>query len=316
MFFALAGAIWMGGSGPCIIGGLYWKRGTTAGAWSALVAGSSLALSAIIGQQLWVSGIYPWLSSHDMLGVVGTIVEGASAPFEPYIKWRVTPDKFPINSQEMFAITMLVSIGLYIIVSLLTCRQPFNMERMLHRGKYQREGLKIKTEKLTFRNALPKLLGINEEYTRGDKILAWSIFIYFFGYNFLGAFVGIVLWNVISPWSNEDWANWFFFHNFLLAGVIGIVSTIWFSIGTTIDLRRLFRRLAEKETSVLDDGRVIGNISADDVALVEVVENVKIEKAHREEELLEKALRSEQDEEDIKNLHEHQNRKDQKEQGR
>ena len=98
--------------------------------------------------------------------------------------------------------------------------------------------------------------------------------------------------------------------------MIGIVSTIWFSIGTTIDLRRLFRRLAEKETSVLDDGRVIGNISADDVALVEVVENVKIEKAHREEELLEKALRSEQDEEDIKNLHEHQNRKDQKEQGR
>ncbi|MFH1569797.1 MAG: hypothetical protein ABIL09_17505, partial [Gemmatimonadota bacterium] len=92
-------------------------------------------------------------------------------------------------------------------------------------------------------------------------------------WGFLCCFVGVVLWNLISPWSNDGWANWFFFNNFLLAGLIGIVSTVWFTIGGTMDLRRLFVDLARKEANVLDDGRVIGHVSADDVALVERVEH-------------------------------------------
>ena len=34
MFMAVTGAIFLGGAGICIVGGLYWKRGTTAGAWT------------------------------------------------------------------------------------------------------------------------------------------------------------------------------------------------------------------------------------------------------------------------------------------
>ena len=55
MFMQIAGAIWVGGAGPVIVFGLYWKRGTTAGAFSALIAGSSLAFGGII----W-NAIYPW----------------------------------------------------------------------------------------------------------------------------------------------------------------------------------------------------------------------------------------------------------------
>lgn len=65
---------------------------------------------------------------------------------------------------------------------------------------------------------------------------------------------------------------WFFLNNFLLAGAIGAVSTVWFTIGGTMDLRRLFRDLAQKEANVLDDGRVIGHVSADDLSLVQQVE--------------------------------------------
>ncbi|MFA5866327.1 MAG: sodium:panthothenate symporter, partial [Phycisphaerae bacterium] len=178
MFFAITGAIWLGGSGPCIVGGLYWKRGTAAGAWTALITGSGLAVLAIIAQKYWVGGIYPWLHERSLVDTVALWLERASAPFEPIIKWRMSSEKFPINSQEIFAITMLVSIGLYVIISLLTSRggRAFNMDRMLHRGKYHREGLKVEHPPLTFRSILPRLIGIDNQYTRGDKILAWSVF--------------------------------------------------------------------------------------------------------------------------------------------
>ena len=51
MFFAITGAIFTAGAGSAIIGGLYWKRGTTGGAWAALLTGSILAVSAIIIQR-------------------------------------------------------------------------------------------------------------------------------------------------------------------------------------------------------------------------------------------------------------------------
>ena len=53
MFFAITGAIYLGGAGAVIIGGLYWKKGTTAGAWSAMILGSGLALASITAQQTW-----------------------------------------------------------------------------------------------------------------------------------------------------------------------------------------------------------------------------------------------------------------------
>ncbi|MCC6581388.1 MAG: sodium:panthothenate symporter [Phycisphaeraceae bacterium] len=273
MFFTITGAIWLGGAGPCIVGGLYWKRGTTVGAFASLIAGSALATGGMVAQSTWVPSIYPWLVKSGWLPTVTRILEGISHPIEPFIKWRVTPDKFPINSVEVYFITMVVGVGLYVGLSLLSRSEVFNLDRMLHRGKYARKGeTSFVHEKLTIRNAFRKLIGITPEYTHGDKILAWSVFIWTFGWGF-GTFALLVAWNAIYPWPNLWWAHWFKLSNLVIPCIIAVVSTVWFSIGGSVDLYRLFRDLATKEVNVLDDGRVIGHVSADEVARVDQIEH-------------------------------------------
>ena len=267
MFFAITGAIWLGGAGPCIVFGLYWKRGKTAGAYGALIGGSSLAVLGIILQKYWASHIYPLLVEAGWLDSVRWFFETVSGPFHPYVVWTVTPDKFPINSQEIYFITILVSVSLYIGLSLLTGKEVFNMDRLLHRGKYRLEGTEVKKGKFTF----TRLLGIDSQYTKSDRILAWSVFIYSLVYGF-GSFLTIVIWNAFYRWPDHWWANWSFIATFIVGTAIGTVTTVWFTIGGTLDLRRMFKRLAEKQVNVLDDGRVIGHVSADDVDLVEEVE--------------------------------------------
>ncbi len=301
MFFAITGAIWLGGAGPCIVGGLYWKKGTSAGAFSALISGSTIATTGVIMQKIWAPHIYPWLETSGHLEIVRKVLEGISHPFEPYIMWRVTPDAFPINSQEIYFIAMVIGIFLYITVSLITCKEPFNMDRLLHRGAYQREGDNIVREKLGFNNILIKLLGIDSQYTKGDKAIAISVFIWSFGWGF-GSFAVLCIWNAISRWPDSWWINWFLVANIIIPGIIAVVSTVWFTIGGVVDLCRLFKRLSEEQSSVLDDGRVIGNVSADDVALVEEVEKITIEEAHVEEQELEEALAKEGDDDDLDKL--------------
>ena len=188
---------------------------------------------------------------------------------------------------------MVLSLSLYVIISLLTCKEPFNMDRMLHRGKYRREGKELIREEITFRNAFRKLIGIDSQYTTGDKILSWSVFLYSFGWAFLTAFVGVAVWNWISPWPIEWWGNYYFVTQVALGVAIGAVSTVWFTIGGTRDLIRMFKALGGQEANMLDDGRVIGHVSADDVALVEEVDHINIEEAHIEEEILKEELEEE-----------------------
>jgi len=276
MFFAITGAIWTGGAGIVIIGGLYWKRGTTAGAFCALIIGSGIATCGAVCQSIWAGTIYPMLERNGWLEGFTGVVETASYPFEPYILWRVIPTKFPINSQEIALASMLFSITIYVVVSLLSRREVFNIERMLHRGKYQREGKKIEHGIKNVRDFFRKLIGINDEYTRGDKIITWSVFIWSFCWSFCCTFLGVIIWNAFSPWPMHWWVKWFFFNQFILSGVVAVVSTLWFSWGGTWDLIRMFRALDQKQVNVLDDGRVMDNVSADDVELVEKIDHIHI----------------------------------------
>ncbi len=272
MFFAITGAIWLGGAGPVILFGLYWKRGTTAGAFAALGSGSAIAVGGILCQQLWAAHLYPLLDKASLAVPLTNFLSAVSKPLNPYIVWNTTPDKFPINSQEIFFMAMLVAVSLYVIISLITCRSPFNMDRMLHRGKYRTEGQELAKRKLNMNT----IIGIDSQYTIGDKILAWSVFIYSFIYGFVLCFLIVIIWNVFQPWPSKWWADYFYVTSIVVAAIIGIVSTVWFTIGGSLDLHKMFKFLDQRgEVNVLDDGRVIGHVSAADMKDFEDAEHVK-----------------------------------------
>lgn len=253
MFFAITGAIWSTGAGPCIVFGLYSKRGNTAGAFTALFAGSAISVGGILFQQSWATRIYPALERWGLLPIVTRILEGSSRPFMPYIDWTVTPYKFPINSQEMAVISLLVSIGLYMAISRLTARgRIFNLEKMLHRGEYRVEGEAIAPKRIKWWS---KIVSITPEYTLGDKVLAWASFVYNFVINTVVFFVLVVIWNYFQPWSDDAWGAYFLYTNIYFSGIVGLISTVWFSIGGTKDLLLLFKRLAAKQSDDSDDGR-------------------------------------------------------------
>ncbi|MBN1211495.1 MAG: sodium:solute symporter [candidate division Zixibacteria bacterium] len=144
LFFAITGAIFAGGSGAVIIGGLYWKRGTAAAAWAAMLTGSSIAVGGIIIHQLEAD--------------------------------------FFINGQMFWAIGMFASTVIYVTVSLLGKRRVHDMDKLLHRGRYAIEGELKVVEKVPSRGW--KLFGMGREFTRFDKFIyianyiwtgAWTI---------------------------------------------------------------------------------------------------------------------------------------------
>ena len=140
LFFAITGAIFLGGSGAVIIGGLYWKRGTTAAAWSALISGSVIALTGIIIHQI--------------------------------------VDDFFINGQMFWGLAMVGSSIVYVAVSLLGKKEEFNLDKLLHRGEYKvaEEDEQIKNEVKTGWRAL----GIGKEFTKGDKLIYIATYVYTF----------------------------------------------------------------------------------------------------------------------------------------
>ncbi len=259
MFFAVTGALWMA-SGPVVTLGLYWKRGTTAGAFAAMAFGVSAALAAILAQKFWVSGLYPWIAAHGWAPALDRALRALSSPFEPWVHWELTPDKFPVNSTEIGVLTQLATLAIYAAVSLATCRAPFDMDRMLHRGKWA-DPEEAAAERAPKPPAWERLLGIDARYTRGDKALAWSVFLYSFVLWFCVCFLGNVVWHAVSPQPPSWWGRYFFWTNLVVPCLVGAVSTVWFGVFSSRDLLRLFRDLEARDRSgagpdVADDGRV------------------------------------------------------------
>jgi SSS family solute:Na+ symporter len=238
-FFALTGTIYLGGAGVVIAGGLYWKKGTTPAAWAGMILGASLGVIGLLLDQKWKSFLAPILLDW--------------FPHNAYLLAHT--EKFPINGQWMWFISMVMAIVVYMVISLLTIKKDFNMDRMLHRGQYSvdAEGKPLPPVPKPPRS-WRSLLGIDAQFTRGDRALSFSIF--WWSMMWFGVFVVITAWNLLRRWPVQWWANYWYIAGILLPFAIGIVTSIWFTIGGLRDLRRLFILLETRRRNPLDDGTV------------------------------------------------------------
>jgi SSS family solute:Na+ symporter len=181
MWFSVTQTIFTGGAGAAIIGGLYWKKGTAAGAWSALITGSVLSVGGILARQEY-------------------------------------GDHFPLNGTKISFFTTLVAIAVYLVVSLLTSKEDFNMDRMLHRGAYASTKPPLDGAPLiTKRNVgLGYLIGFDENFTLSDKwisggLLGWGML-------WFAVFIVGTIWNLVAPWPVSIWSS---FWNIVGIGSLG-----------------------------------------------------------------------------------------------
>lgn len=225
LYFAITAAIFVGGSGAVIIGGLYWKKGTTAAAWSALIVGCVISVTGIILQQ-----IYP---------------------------------NFPINGQYFWGISMGVSTLVYIIVSLLSGKEDFNMDKMLHRGQYAIKEESVVVDKVPVKGL--KMLGMGKEFTKGDKI----IYLAAYSWTFLWVIV-FIIGTILSFSGNMSDSSWMlFWKTFVMINLfVSLIVIVWFAIGGIKDFKDMLYRLKTMVRDHKDDGRV--KTEADEAEKVQV----------------------------------------------
>ncbi|HEY0944174.1 MAG TPA: sodium:proline symporter [Opitutaceae bacterium] len=243
MWWSVTTAVYVGGAGAAIIGGLFWKKGTTAGAWAAVLAGSTLSAGGIVAYKLGgESFLADWMGA--VLNLAG--VEG------------LVP-AFTLNGMQISFFSSLIAIALYFGVSLLTLREDFPIMKMLHRDAGPAGGIKPVRRRWT----LARIIGMNEDFTRGDRWIAGSLFVWSVawlavmlvgtGWNLLGA-AGFVPW--LRPWSNEAWLGFWHVTSFALPILIAVVTGLWFTWGGLRDLRALFRSLRTYRVDHADNGTV------------------------------------------------------------
>tara|TARA_Y100001970_G_scaffold251253_1_gene323823 strand:- start:315 stop:2375 length:2061 start_codon:yes stop_codon:yes gene_type:complete len=231
LFFAITAAIFAGGSGAVIIGGLYWKRGTTAGAWSAMIVGATISVSGVLVKQVSAE----WLADQGTYAMMKQVLT--------FIK--------DINGQEYWALSMGLSAITYIVISLNSKTEPFNLDKLLNRGKYEIEGeAKIVNEDIQLGW---KIFLMGPEFTKTDKI------IYILNYAWTGLwtlvfFIGTV-YNLYNDVSNVAWMS--FWKTYLYVHVtVSIFIIFWFTIGGIRDLKDMISRLKTEYRDHQDDGWV------------------------------------------------------------
>ena len=231
LYFAVTFAIFAGGVGAVIIGGLYWDRGTTEGAWAAMIVGATIAVTGTIVPSVSDT----WLSDTETL-----------TGFKKFVlKLK------EINGIKFYALSMAFSSISYILVSLFTFKEAVNMDKLLNRGKYSiKKETKIINEEV---KPIFKIFGIGKEFTIEDKIIylvsfVWNIF-------FTLVFIFGTIYNLYNDVSDESWMMYWKYQVYINI-VFSFIIIIWFTIGGVIDIKKMFISLDSDKRDHGDSGWV------------------------------------------------------------
>ena len=243
MYFQATGAIFLGGAGAVLIGGLYWKHGTTAAAWTAMSVGSVLAVTGVLTINLVWPTLVPWLQQ--------------AYPDRRSI--ATLPEVFWLNGMQWSFGVAVVCLLLYVVVSLATSRDGVDFDRLYHRGRFAvtpPEGVPDRRAGSPARvPGWQRKLGITEEFTVGDKVI-YALKYALFGWTFGVGFVGLtVAWALGGMRSDAAWIRWWGLH-FSITAALGVAATVWFLWGGFKDLFAMFRRLRRLVRDQDDDGHV------------------------------------------------------------
>lgn len=245
IWWSVTGSIYCGAAGAILIGGLYWRRGTVQAAWAAVAVGVPLSLCAIVLSNNWYQSM-TWLKAH---GYPEFIASGF------YLSFFV----------------MVICIGVYAGVSLLTCRRPFDLPALLSRAQKHHEVDPVKPA-THGRSWIARLVGIDGEFTPMDRAMAY--FVFWFSMLMFGLVIFLLFWQfglprlvvmfggsaataAALPLGKQGWANLWLWLKLVIPCVIGILTFFWFLIGGVADMRSFFRTMKTKQLDETDDGTVL-----------------------------------------------------------
>ncbi len=274
MFFALTGTIYLGWAGTAIVGGLYWRYGTTAGVWASMIVGVILAFGG------WCA-VYQYEALQAFLNATVPGLWQWARQTWPALQ----AEEFPLNAQVMFFWTMIGSWIAYVVVSVISGRgRAFDLDRMLHRdrpevtatadapvptGLGDADPLLAKAPpeaRPSLLRRVRKAVKLGDEYSLDDKLL------YLLAYGYIVLLAGVFLIGttiaLFVDFSNEAWLAFWRFFMWLMISICAVV-VVWFAIGGIRDVGELFRLLRTVERDARDDGTVVGNVNLDEVAASE-----------------------------------------------
>ena len=239
MYCNLTASLFYAGAGCAIIGGLYTRWGTLAGAWAGMLSGMACAATGIFTKEfgsVWQS----WS------GGPLDIVHGALMFINNY------------NGQMLGFVAMIVATVMYVCISL-SGRQVFDLDKLLHRGKYAvSEDTDLAEREIAAdeRRSFWEKIGIDRDFTGWDRVVTWVTLAWPIAGTILFAIGTPII--ILYPFQDQAWlAFWHGYTYFTLC--VGTAVVIWFAIGGFRDLARMLRLLEARRIALETRG-----IGADD----------------------------------------------------